>query len=74
MSNSFEYKELLLRGLKGQLSKSEESKLIEALKKSPELALEWNVSTGSIPSLIENCHELALEILVSLKSSPKKAE
>ena len=70
--SGMDLKELVMKSSKGELPKQVEQQLVEELKLSPELALEW--SPESVPCLVENHNNLALEILSSVHKTPRGPE
>jgi len=63
-------KRLAKKALRQALTKSEEMRLIEALKNDPELAFEWSFTPEVFPYLVESCTELAFQILFKLNHHP----
>lgn len=65
-----EESKLVEKAAKLTLTEHEEAKLIEALKSSPDAALEWGLSKEMLPGIINNYGKLAYYIYTSLNDHP----
>eukprot|EP00826_Nyctotherus_ovalis_P065382 TRINITY_DN9612_c0_g1_i11.p2 TRINITY_DN9612_c0_g1~~TRINITY_DN9612_c0_g1_i11.p2 ORF type:complete len:116 (+),score=15.97 TRINITY_DN9612_c0_g1_i11:599-946(+) len=59
---------LVEKAVKGTLTSFEEVILIEALKSTPEQALEWGINAEAMPSIINGYTQLACQIFYSLNN------
>jgi len=68
------YKKLVAKALTQSITENEISRLIEAIKYDPDLAIDYGITPANLPIIIQINPELAVNIFIYLNNNTKISE